>query len=183
MCADCAGHKAPAPADFESQFLIWLLYILIEPNFRHNGDGSRFNQMELQLALGSGHWRAKFPPVAALLQDNEAMQTAVDQMIEAIPNPSEMKYMTMPFLVAVGECHSSIRAHFVDEDGRYGITTLSAEEGDEVWIVAGVDTPCVLRPARANEYEFIGEAYVHGIMMGELNDYGLLQETRDIVLV
>jgi hypothetical protein len=183
MCADCAGRKAPAPADFEFQFLIWLLYILTESNLRQSGNEWYFNKMELQLALGSGRWRAKFPPVAALLRDNEAMQTAVDQMIEAIPNPSEMRGMMLSFLTAMGECHSTIRVHFADEDGRYGITTLSAEEGGEVWIVAGADALCVLRPARANEYEFIGEAYVHGIMMGELNDYGLLQETRDIVLV
>jgi hypothetical protein len=44
----------------------------------------------------------------------------------------------------------------------------STRAGDEVWVLAGGRVPYVLRPKGNNEYELVGEAYVHGIMDGEL---------------
>ena len=38
---------------------------------------------------------------------------------------------------------------------------------DEVWVLNGAKTPVVLRKMGERRYEFLGEAYVHGMMHGE----------------
>jgi len=64
--------------------------------------------------------------------------------------------------------------------------TRPLETGDLVVVLYGLDTPCVLRRVRAGEggesekddggcegqenYEFVGTAYVHGLMDGEALD-------------
>ena len=43
-----------------------------------------------------------------------------------------------------------------------------ARAGDRVWLVRGGGVPLVLRPRGGGDgWEFVGEAYVHGIMYGE----------------
>ncbi|GME25429.1 heterokaryon incompatibility protein-domain-containing protein [Neofusicoccum parvum] len=44
------------------------------------------------------------------------------------------------------------------------------EVGDQVWVLAGANVPFVFRPQARGGYQFIGEAYVHGIMNGEALD-------------
>ena len=43
----------------------------------------------------------------------------------------------------------------------------SALPGDSIWIVPGLATPFVFREVGNGHHEFIGEAYIHGIMHGE----------------
>jgi len=39
-----------------------------------------------------------------------------------------------------------------------------------VWLLKNADVPFILRPCGESQYKLIGEAYVHGIMRGELVD-------------
>jgi hypothetical protein len=49
-----------------------------------------------------------------------------------------------------------------------GIAAQSLKERDVVWVLAGAAVPVVLRPKdEEGRWEFVGEAYVHGIMYGE----------------
>jgi hypothetical protein len=50
------------------------------------------------------------------------------------------------------------------------LTKLSAEPGDEVWILFNGRIPYILRKIEGEEqgYYFLGEAYVHGFMEGEI---------------
>ncbi len=57
---------------------------------------------------------------------------------------------------------------FITANKRLGCGPKSARPGDEVWILAGGRVPYILRPAGDQEYELVGEAYVHGIMHGEV---------------
>lgn len=50
---------------------------------------------------------------------------------------------------------------------RLGLGPRSLRIGDEVWVVAGVNIPMVLRREREGEWSLVGECYVHGIMDGE----------------
>lgn len=52
--------------------------------------------------------------------------------------------------------------------GYIGLGPLGVLEGDSIWILPGADVPFVLRPAKDSMFIVIGEAYVHGIMDGEL---------------
>lgn len=58
-------------------------------------------------------------------------------------------------------------ALFGTTDGRIGKGPRSVIKGDEVWILAGAKVPYILRPIGSGRYEFIGEAYIRGIMFGE----------------
>ncbi|KAM7217300.1 Heterokaryon incompatibility protein (HET) domain containing protein [Rhypophila decipiens] len=53
--------------------------------------------------------------------------------------------------------------------------------GDEVWVLDGVETPVVLRKMAEVRYEFVGEAYLHGMMHGEALER--FPDVEDIVLV
>jgi hypothetical protein len=50
-------------------------------------------------------------------------------------------------------------------------------KGDEVWILQGARVPYLLRPQEAGRYEFVGEAYIQGIMKGRAHEEhkGVLQ--------
>jgi hypothetical protein len=52
--------------------------------------------------------------------------------------------------------------------GYIGMGPASAEPGDSVVVVLGCEVPFLLRKEDAASYRLVGEAYVHGIMFGEL---------------
>jgi Heterokaryon incompatibility protein (HET) len=62
----------------------------------------------------------------------------------------------------------------VTEDGRFALVPQFAQMGDVCCVFLGMVTPFILRPtARQNDdryYHLVGEAYIHGIMRGELVD-------------
>jgi len=65
------------------------------------------------------------------------------------------------------------RRYLKTEDGHYGMGPEAMEPGDEVAVLLGGMTAFILRPVpqsdeNANQYQFVGEAYVHGIMKGEI---------------
>jgi hypothetical protein len=64
------------------------------------------------------------------------------------------------------------RRLFQSEKGYIGLCPHSAREGDTIWIMPGCVTPIVLRAisesTQSNAFEYVGPAYVHGIMYGEL---------------
>ncbi|TEY67420.1 hypothetical protein BOTCAL_0126g00110 [Botryotinia calthae] len=67
-------------------------------------------------------------------------------------------------------------------DSCYGLAPSTAREGDEVYLLKGLDIPVVLRPSGEN-YSFVGPcSYIHGVMEGQKwpEDESELQ---DIVLV
>ena len=52
--------------------------------------------------------------------------------------------------------------------GYIGLGPASAEEGDVVAVLLGCEVPFMLRKEEDGQYRLIGEAYIHGIMFGEL---------------
>jgi hypothetical protein len=49
-----------------------------------------------------------------------------------------------------------------------GLGAQSLQAGDVVWVVAGAAVPTVLRPVSGKRWRLVGEAYIHGIMDGEV---------------
>jgi hypothetical protein len=73
------------------------------------------------------------------------------------------------------------KAFFATTRGEFGTATENVRKGDQVWVLAGGKVPYILRPVSGDEYEFIGEAYVMGIMYGEaVKERG--EEVRGIFL-
>lgn len=58
------------------------------------------------------------------------------------------------------------RRVFTTSDGRLGIGPKLMRQGDIVAVIYEGITPYVLRPFK-DHYQFLGDAYVHGIMIGE----------------
>ncbi|KAK5689847.1 hypothetical protein LTR97_012607 [Elasticomyces elasticus] len=63
--------------------------------------------------------------------------------------------------------HTFDRRLLVTNTGRCGLGPSIMQSGDVVIIVRGADVPFVLRPADKGYYQFVGAAYVNGIMDGE----------------
>lgn len=73
------------------------------------------------------------------------------------------------------------RQLFTLDDEFLGLAPVSAQQGDQVWILAGLKAPAVLRQVERG-YQFIGSCYIHGLMRGE-GIAGLSNELESIELV
>lgn len=73
------------------------------------------------------------------------------------------------------------RSLFWTDRGNIGMSHVSLSSCDEVWLLEGSSVPFVLRRSRENRMTMIGEAFVDGMMFGELwsCDEGWLE---DVVL-
>ncbi|KAF4446867.1 heterokaryon incompatibility protein [Fusarium austroafricanum] len=62
------------------------------------------------------------------------------------------------------------RRFVVTDSGYMGLAHHEVLEGDVIAVVVGLEWPCVLRPKSERHddgYEFVGDAYCHGVMNGE----------------
>jgi hypothetical protein len=71
---------------------------------------------------------------------------------------------------------SSGRKYFVSRRGYLGVGPSATSPGDVIAIILSLDTPLVLKAIGKDYYQIVGEAYVHGIMDGELMRYSPVQE-------
>ncbi|KAI0468971.1 heterokaryon incompatibility protein-domain-containing protein [Xylaria cf. heliscus] len=58
-------------------------------------------------------------------------------------------------------------AFFTLDDGYFGSAFRTCRKGDFVYLLAGLDVPCVLRPS-GDEFKFVALAHVQGVMGGQL---------------
>lgn len=76
-------------------------------------------------------------------------------------------------------CHG--RSLFWTDRANMGMSHVSLSSGDHVWLLEGSSVPFILRGSSNNHMTMVGEAYVDGMMFGEMwSSYGGLLE--DIVL-
>ncbi|KAJ0109503.1 heterokaryon incompatibility protein-domain-containing protein [Diaporthe amygdali] len=76
------------------------------------------------------------------------------------------------------------RRLFQSTQGYLGIMPTAAQTGDEIFFVPGSTVPFVFRKTKqSGEYELVGEAYVHGIMYGELWREGLQPQWLSVTLL
>ncbi|KAF2122686.1 heterokaryon incompatibility protein-domain-containing protein [Lophiotrema nucula] len=59
------------------------------------------------------------------------------------------------------------RCVFTSSDGRIGRAFDTIENGDQVWIIKGIEFPVILRQESEKSFSFVSDAYVQGIMDGE----------------
>ncbi|KAK4926093.1 hypothetical protein LTR49_007008 [Elasticomyces elasticus] len=57
-----------------------------------------------------------------------------------------------------------------------GLGPMDSKAGDEVWLLPGLRAPIVLRRLQNDHRMVVGEAYVHGFMLGEAFENGILRE-------
>jgi Heterokaryon incompatibility protein (HET) len=69
------------------------------------------------------------------------------------------------------------RRPFLSAQGYVGLAPSLAEVGDVIVIIYGAIVPFIIRDLGNGQFEFVGEAYVHGIMDGEYVEKGPPTET------
>jgi hypothetical protein len=73
------------------------------------------------------------------------------------------------------------RRFYRSEQGRFGWAPDQARPGDRLCVLNGLAVPLILRPIESGSFEVVGDAYVHGVMDGEVLDMGL--EEQDIYII
>jgi hypothetical protein len=69
---------------------------------------------------------------------------------------------------------------FVSGSGYIGLVPDQAKPSDSICFIQGARAPFVVRQGLRYRYQLIGECYLHGLMKGELSEFGLCPE--DILL-
>jgi hypothetical protein len=69
------------------------------------------------------------------------------------------------------------RRPFLSAEGYVGLAPSHAEPGDVIVIIYGAIVPFILRNVGDGQFNLVGEAYVHGIMVGEYMEQNPLTET------
>lgn len=73
------------------------------------------------------------------------------------------------------------RRFYRSEQGRFGWAPDQARPGDRLCVLNGLAVSLILRPIGSGSFEVVGDAYVHGVMDGEVLDMGL--EEQDIYII
>jgi hypothetical protein len=120
-----------------------------------------------------------FPYLSAIASqiDHSHIQALEDKVTHSDPQLCEIE-MASPLIN---------RRFIVTQNGHYGLAPPTAREGDSCCVIFGARTPFIVRPIAdlSGHFKFIGEAYVHGMMKGEIVEkcaIGKFQE-EDIILV
>jgi hypothetical protein len=73
------------------------------------------------------------------------------------------------FWIPAQKCNAG-RKLFTTSQKWLGLGPGCLEQDDEIWLLKNAAVPFILRPHGESQYTLVGEAYVHGIMHGELVD-------------
>lgn len=94
------------------------------------------------------------------------------------PGTPFINFLTATAIGLLGRCL------FSTPSGQLGFGTSTLQKDDVLCVFDGARTPHILRRTlgtNGDVYSLIGEAYVHGMMNGEVEDLGL--ERQDVILV
>jgi hypothetical protein len=109
---------------------------------------------------------------ATEIPDMNAINDTIEQLGSLDPGSEEKEKLDRDFddISEAFRIAYSCRRLFRTKKNYLGIAAESLKAGDEVWVLAGAAIPLILRPAEngENERKVIGEAYIHGIMNGEV---------------
>ena len=125
-------------------------------------------------------------PLATLSQSEPHIFLGLDMLVNFPAN-----HMSADVLSGVERFHRMMQEPsnlqrpvlFRTRDGLLGKCSKNVQEGDEVWLAAGMPVPSILRKAEEQDcFRNIDITYVHGIMQGEYIDRYRLR-TREIELI
>lgn len=93
--------------------------------------------------------------------------TIPDYFMLGAPYLERYRSYVYPFSTSLMKALTN-RAFVVTEEGRMGIGPYLVKEGDLVTVMFGAALCLVLRLVDGHRYKLVGDAYVHGVMQGEL---------------
>lgn len=91
------------------------------------------------------------------------------------------------FISVYGNLYGGRQLMMFNENRFLGLGSIAAKPGDELWLLAGLHAPAILRPRPRDadnegprKFEFFGASYIYGLMEGKIDIKNKLQ---DIILV
>ena len=146
LVADRILHRMPPPAAYKAFLAEWLHFMDV---MAHTRDSQHLQEIVQHRERGGGS-------LAGVLWEDE--------------QGNRLEYYNSSMMEA---CHS--RCFGITESGRMCLGPPFTEIGDGVFVVYGARTPLLIRQVQVLEkvgtFDLVGEAYVQGIMMGEMLDY------------
>jgi hypothetical protein len=96
----------------------------------------------------------------------KGMPTSLQMMLPASVAP-QAKWI---YSIIDQSCAATIRRRFfITDQGYFGLASTAVQKGDMICVLFGGRVPYVLRwSSESSSHEFLGDAYVHGIMHGEV---------------
>jgi hypothetical protein len=120
---------------------------------------------------------ASFPRISEIVENAERSKSGRLDFL----GPMET---TVDIFLLRAQISGGGRKLFVTPEKWLGSGPELLEPGDEIWLLKNAAVPFILRPTGDSQYQLVGEAYVHGIMYGELVDApGGREGFRDIAIV
>lgn len=108
----------------------------------------------------------------------EEVEMRKPEMLDKLDSGFTISFMTNILRV-------SRRRFFNTLDGKFGFTMPDVQPGDIVCVLNGSPTPHVIRRVDDRDsqerYKFVGDAYVHGLMHGEVDKMAI--EARKVTFV
>jgi hypothetical protein len=113
-----------------------------------------------------GDTQAMFAPLLRMAARNYAVRQTMGRLSAELTNPGRMLEVQAFEIRSsrLRNCRRLVRTR----RNYLGIAGISASAGDEIWILPNSITPFVMREQINGKYELVGEAYVEGIMNGEV---------------
>ncbi|KAL6353859.1 hypothetical protein LRP88_12854 [Fusarium phalaenopsidis] len=98
---------------------------------------------------------------------------AVDELLQPPANGDESKKIDTWYARTLLRLHT--RRAFLTSTGYVGVGPLDTRVGDEVCVIIGGNATYIVRAEENDLHSLVGEAYVHGVMYGELLKGGFEQ--------
>ena len=190
LTADTYGGTCPAPDGVQELFLAFFLLeeaVELQLYLSHAEDASLSafweTQTEFLEFLEDDVQRQK---IAKLVGSETETPTTAQEIIEAIclMSDSWTHDIILSWRLMKNAILGTEKFLFSTNSGYLGLAPKSSEVGDAVWIVQGAKIPFILRSTGKERFRFIGEAYVHGRMFGEMAEVAIAQNLpmQDILI-
>jgi hypothetical protein len=158
--------SGPLPDDAESHGYLmghglwWMrARTAIGPVYKHTGE-------KLAVALG----RTRFADDKSNIPGEAADKDDIAKVREGENGSAQFRsYSNVVLNQTLYRCLITTRDRYL------GLAPLTVDEGDMIFLLRGADVPFILRKVTEDEFQLVGQCYVHGIMNGEF----LKQEQRD----
>lgn len=189
VTTDCFRTKYPAPSECAEQFgfhigallTTWLQLAKVERDEWPRRKRFAYKLREKMLNIAGRHqYPSIMEPLLQLVEKEPpsspyANQWVWDKAVELVQYRNDLgegamaKDKEAPMADFRIEVNLSLGARriFRSDNGFLGLAPLHSYVGDQVWILAGMSTPVVLRSCENGNWKLLGEAYVHGAMHGE----------------
>ena len=167
LAADCTETESPAPEEFGISFRAWLCsQIAFALRGARLGQTGRARIIKEYNCFKHSSMTGLLPS----LPEVESYANRMEKLLagnDVLNDWTKMEAKASLFAKSINTLLD--RRLFRSVKGFLGLCPASSDVGDSVWILPNARVPFTLRPRiSTGHYELLGEAYLHGCMIGEI---------------